>query len=277
MSPFLSEIIIYPIKSLAGIRVNRWQVTKKGLLYERKWMLIDEHQKFLSQRRLSKMALIKTVMIDDKLILSAPNMNDICLSLTATETGEQVTVNIWKDDCPAYCVSEEFDQWFSHFLGRPCRLVYQPEAVIRQVDPAYALTEDQVRFSDGFPFMIISEASLASLNSAMDVTVSMDRFRPNLVIARCDAYAEDSWQTINIGTLGFRLPKPCSRCSVPSINPITAEITKEPLTTLSRLRKWGHKIYFGQNALHNNTGVLSLHDQVVISTTNNPKPPLTNH
>jgi uncharacterized protein YcbX len=210
------------------------------------------------------------------LILSAPNQHDIGFSLIANEKNEAINVRIWKDDCLAYSVSAALDQWFSEFLGQSCRLVYQPDRVIRQVDQDYAIASDKVNFSDGFPFMMISEASLSSLNSAMEVTVSMDRFRPNLVIAQCEAYAEDYWQSITIGTLGFRLPKPCSRCSVPAINPITAEKTKEPLTTLSRVRKWGGKVYFGQNALHNTTGVLSVRDKVIVNTTGNAQPPLEN-
>ncbi len=274
MTPFLSEIIIYPIKSLAGIRVNRWQVTEKGLLYHRKWMLIDEHQQFLSQRRLPKMALINTQMKGNAFILSAPDMNDIRLSLQASETGQQVMTHIWKDECLAYCVSDEMDQWFSDFLGRTCRLVYQPQSVTRLVDANYATPTDKVNFSDGFPFLIVSEASLSALNTAMGLTLSMDRFRPNLVIAGCEPYAEDMWRKICIGELDFRLPKPCSRCSVPAINPKTAEITKEPLTTLSRLRKVGHKVYFGQNALHDETGFLAVNDAVSIVEMGKMQPPL---
>ncbi|MCK4493611.1 MAG: MOSC domain-containing protein [Methylococcales bacterium] len=274
MTPFLSEIIIYPIKSLAGIRVNRWQVTKKGLRYDRKWMLIDQHQQFLSQRRLPKMALIKTQMIGDVFILSAPKMETIRLSLIASESGEQVMTHIWKDDCVAYCVSDELDQWFSDFLGQKCRLVYQPHSVTRLVDANYATPLDKVNFSDGFPFLILSEASLGALNSAMALNLSMDRFRPNLVIAGCEPYAEDFWRKITVGNLHFRLPKPCSRCSVPAIHPKNATITKEPLTTLSRLRKVGHKVYFGQNALHDDTGFLAVNEAVSILERGVMQPPL---
>lgn len=274
MPPFLSKITIYPVKSLAGINVNHWQVNEKGLRYDRKWMLIDEEQKFLSQRRLPRMALIKTAMVDDELILSAPDMETISLSLNDSNEGEELITKIWDDQCVARSVSVELDQWLSTFLKMPCRLVYQPETVIRAVDPRYALATDKVNFSDGFPFLIISKASLASLNQAMGLELAMARFRPNLVIEDCNAYAEDCWREVSIGSINFRLPKPCSRCSVPTINPKTAEVTKEPLTTLSRLRKFQHKVYFGQNALHNEQGILSLDDKLVVKISGEPQPPL---
>jgi uncharacterized protein YcbX len=275
MPASLSEIIIYPIKSLAGISVKHWQVNEKGLLYDRKWMLIDENNKFLSQRRLHKMALITTSMVENSLVLSAPAMENITLLLDDSNEGEEVITEIWQDQCPARCISTTMDEWFSCFLKIPCRLVYQPENITRSVDPRYAKTTDKVYFSDGFPFLIISEASLNALNEAMDLELTMARFRPNLVIANCDAYAEDYWRKISIGNINFRLPKPCSRCSVPAINPISAEITKEPLTTLSRLRKWQGKVYFGQNALHDEAGVLTLGNDVVINEIGKAQPPLS--
>lgn len=269
----LKQIFIYPVKSLAGIAVEQWQVDEKGLLYDRKWMLIDEEQQFLSQRRLPKMALIKTAITDKKLILSAPEMDDLILDLHPTN-GEIIPSQIWHDNCPARSVSAEADQWLSAFLQTECRLVYQPDDVIRPVDPHYAKPTDQASFSDGFPFLILSDASLAALNQAMNLEVTMARFRPNLVVSDCESHAEDKWREISIGEIDFRLPKPCSRCSVPAINPETAEVGKEPLTTLSRLRKWQNKIYFGQNALHDNCGVLKVGDAVIIKLSGKAQPPL---
>lgn len=274
MPPFLSKIIIYPVKSLAGISVKHWQVNEKGLRYDRKWMLIDDKNKFLSQRRLPQMALIKTFMVDNTLILSAPKMENIHLSLDESHEGETLITQIWQDQCPARCVSEKLDAWFSGFLKRSCRLVYQPKTVIRSVDPNYATASDKVNFSDGFPFLLLSEASLMALNEVMGLKLTMRRFRPNLVIANCKPYAEDYWRKISIGEIDFRLPKACSRCSIPAIDPITATINKEPLTTLNRLRKWQHKVYFGQNALHDQQGELKIHDKVFINASGKAQPPL---
>jgi uncharacterized protein YcbX len=269
----LSQIFIYPVKSLAGMSVTQWQVGNKGLLYDRKWMLIDEERQFLSQRRLPKMALIKTAVTETELILSAPKMPTMALPLQP-DAGEIIPSQIWHDNCLAQSVSTEVDQWFSAFLEINCRLVYQPDNLIRQVDPHYAQSSDQVSFADGFPFLILSDASLAALNQAMRLELSIKRFRPNLVISGCESYAEDSWREIKVGTIDFRLPKPCSRCSVPGIDPETAQIGKEPLATLNRLRKWQNKLYFGQNALHDNAGFLAVGDTVTIKLSGEPQPPL---
>ena len=271
----LSDLIIYPVKSLAGIHLTHWQVTKKGLLYDRQWMLIDEQGQFLSQRRLPKMALIKTALTETQLILSAPEQVDLALFLTP-EQGEVIISTIWHDQCAARHISEAADNWFSQFLGVVCRLVYLPDDVIRPVDVYYALATDQVSFSDGFPFLIISENSLKSLNQAMGLNLPMSRFRPNLVIADCPSYSEDCWREIRIGKIELRLPKPCSRCAIPTIDPENAQTGKEPLTTLNRLRKWQNKVYFGQNAIHNQCGTLNIGDKVEILITGAQQPPLTN-
>lgn len=269
----LSEINIYPVKSLAGISLTSWQVIKTGFLYDRKWMLIDSQGQFLSQRRLPKMALIKTALTDEQLILSAPDQIDLVLSLTPSN-GEEIISTIWHDQCAARSISQEADLWFSRFLETDCRLVYLPDEEIRPVDTKYAQVTDQVAFSDGFPFLLIAENSLVALNQAMQLDLTMNRFRPNLVIAGCPAYAEDSWREILIGEINFRLPKPCSRCAVPTIDPETAQTGKEPLMTLNRLRKWQNKVYFGQNAIHNQCGTLSVGDSVQILLTGENQPPL---
>lgn len=272
--PSLGQIYIYPIKSLAGISVKQWSVTKTGLQYDRKWMLVDAQGKFLSQRSLPRMALIKTQIVNQQLILSAPGQLDLAIDLQTPAGKADHKVTIWNDQCSAQPVSPEANLWFSSFLKTACTLVYQPEKNIRSVDQKYAQTTDQTSFSDGFPFLIVAQASLALLNEQMGLTLSMRRFRPNLVINDCLAYAEDNWRKIDIGEISFRLPKPCSRCSVPQIHPDTALSDKEPLRTLSRTRKWNNSVYFGQNALHDNQGLLQIGDQVIINEIGSAQPPL---
>ncbi len=271
--PILSNIFIYPVKSLAGIEVTHWQVNEKGLLHDRKWMLIDSHNQFLSQRRMPKMTLIKTQLTTTELILSTATTGSISLAI-APQGGSEIISTIWKDQCPSKTISKQADQWLSDFLEIECKLVYQPDHVTRFVDPHYASKTDIVNFSDGFPFLITSQASLDSLNEAMGLTLPMQRFRPNLVIAQCESYAEDSWREIIINNIAFRLPKPCSRCPVPTIDTETAKTGKEPLTTLNRLRKWNNKVFFGQNALHNSSGELSVNDLIEITQTGPKQPPL---
>lgn len=269
----LSAIFIYPVKSLAGIRVTRWPVIKTGLQYDRKWMLVDSDGQFLSQRKLPRMTLIKTALTDRHLVLSAPGRENLPLPLTPVD-GDIINSTIWQDHCHARSVSQEADQWLSHFLNLDCRLVYQPDERVRQVDPDYGRNTDNVAFSDGFPFLIISENSLDSLNREMQLNLPMMRFRPNLTIGDCPAYAEDSWREISIGAIDFRLPKPCSRCSIPTIDTETAQTGKEPLRTLNRIRKWRNNVYFGQNALHNQCGTLTVGDAVQVKVIGAKQPPI---
>lgn len=272
--PTLSRIFIYPIKSLAGIEVKQWQVTQTGLKYDRKWMLADDHQQFLSQRRLPKMALLKTQIIDQQLIISAPGQENLVLDLNPAETELTREVTVWGDKCQAQEVNQQASQWFRDYLQFPCTLVYQPKKHIRTVDQKYAQSNDQTSFSDGFPFLIVSEASLALLNQQMSLTLSMRRFRPNLVIKDCTAYAEDRWRKISIGGILFRLPKPCARCAIPQIDPDTAISDKEPLRTMAKTRKWNNEVFFGQNALHDDLGTLQVGDTVIINETGSAQPPL---
>lgn len=271
--PTLSQIYFYPVKSLAGIQVQNWPVDKNGLMHDRKWMLIDDQQQFLSQRRLPRMALIKPRIEEDRLILSAPGQRDLSIPLYP-DKGDNIEVSIWRDKCVAKTVSEQANHWFSNFLKAKCQLVYQPSDRQRQVDQRYAQPSDQTAFSDGFPFLIVTESSLHALNTEMAEAVGISRFRPNLVIADCDAYAEDSWRRIRINDIEFRLPKPCARCAIPNIDPETAISGVEPLATLNRLRKWENQVYFGQNALHGSTGTLSAGDSVEILETGDNQPPL---
>ena len=272
--PILSQIHVYPVKSLAGFQVSSWPVDKTGLRYDRKWMLVDADGLFLSQRRLPKMALLSTRIVANELILSAAGLTDLAVPLHGGVSGADVAVSIWKDNCLAKMVSQAANEWLSQALDADCRLVYLPEDSVRQVDPNYAQPDDETAFSDGFPFLLISENSLNALNAAMGLELEMIRFRPNLVVADCAAYAEDSWRRISINGIGFRLPKPCSRCQVPTIDPHTAQTGKEPLTTLARLRQWQHKVYFGQNVLHDGLGSLAVGQQVYVEQTGPKQPPL---
>ncbi len=268
----LQRIFIYPVKSLAGIEVSDWPVVATGLRYDRQWMLVDGEGRFLSQRRLPKMALIKTALTGAELILSAPGQADLHLPLQA-ETGAELEVEIWRDQCRASLLAQHVDQWFSDFLQTDCRLVSYSAGTVRPVDPDYALANDRVAFSDGFPFLLVSSESMDSLNQAMGLSLPIIRFRPNLVISGGEPYAEDRWREIKIGEVSFRLPKPCSRCIVPTIDPDTAERGKEPMQTLQKLRKWQNQVYFGQNAIHDQTGELAVGMPVTVIKTGPAQPP----
>lgn len=253
----LSQIWRYPVKSLRGNSLESAAVDARGIQYDRQWMLVDKQGGFLTQREMPKMVLVKTHIKDRGLRLSAPGMQDLQVSDACDGRGF-VSVKVWRDVCEAEFVDAEADAWLSEFLGRHCQLVYLPARSVRQVDQGYAQQDDQVGFADGFPFLLISQASLDDLNRRMPVSLTMERFRPNLVISGCDAYAEDSWRQIRIGELIFRVVKPCSRCVIPTIDPETGRRQgDEPLKTLLQYRKQGNKVMFGQNLLHGGVGSLS--------------------
>lgn len=271
--PAISQLYLYPVKSLAGFQVQQWPVDKTGLRYDRQWMLIDQQGQFLSQRRLPKMALITTRIEDQLLWLSAPGHQPVAIPLNP-QGGDSIEVTIWHDQCLARSVASTIDDWLTEVLQHRCRLVYHPADQIRQVDQNYAFADDQTAFSDGFPFLIVSEASLQAFNQHSGLALAMERFRPNIVVTDCEAYAEDQWRQISINGIGFRLPKPCSRCAVPAIDPQTALSDKRVLSELARLRQWQHKVYFGQNALHDAIGELGVGNCVTVMTKAEPQPPI---
>jgi len=255
--PRLSQIWRYPVKSLRGNQLESADVDARGIRFDRHWMLVDGQGNFLSQRQLPRMVLVKTQVEDQGLRVSAPGMQDLMLPV-ASDGDDAVLVKVWRDECRAQTVDAQADGWFSEFLGRDCRLVSLPPGSVRQVDQDYARQGDQVGFADGFPFLLISQASLDDLNQRLPSPISMERFRPNLVISGCDAYAEDGWRRIRIGDLVFRVVKPCSRCVIPTIDPDTGRRQgDEPLKTLLHYRKQGNKVMFGQNLLHDGIGSLN--------------------
>jgi len=250
----LSEINIYPVKSLRGITVDSRHIDAFGLHLDRRWMLIDEQNKFLTQRQEARMSLIDVALTENGLVLNAPAM-PACTIPGQPQTTEVLDVQVWKDTVQAIVVNTDIDKWLSQFLGRNTRLVYMPDRTVRLIDQDYSISkDDQVGFADGFPFLLISQASLDDLNHRLEQkgesAVPMHRFRPNLVISDCTPYEEDSWETISIGSCQFHVVKPCSRCIIPTIDRDTAEKGKEPVRTLLEYRRTDNKIYFGQNLVH---------------------------
>jgi hypothetical protein len=142
-----------------------------------------------------------------------------------------------------------------------------PESTFRPVNSHYATDNEQVSFTDGFPFLLISEASLQDLNKRLDEPVPMNRFRPNLVVSGCEAFAEDSWRQIRIGSISFNVVKPCERCVITTVDQALGIRGKEPLQTLSQYRRQNGKILFGQNLIHTSLGALQVGDSVEINKT----------
>jgi uncharacterized protein YcbX len=259
----LSGIYIYPIKSASGIALEMAQVGKRGFQYDRQWMLVDERGKFLTQRQFPRMALIKVQLEGEYLVIAAPQRQSLYVPLHL-DNQEHISVEVWGDVCEAIPLGEEVARWFSEFLELSCQLVYMPESSLRPVNSQYASQNEQVSFADAFPFLLISEASLQDLNERLDEPVPMNRFRPNLVVSGCEPFAEDSWRSIRIGSIAFRVVKPCDRCTITTVEQSTGIRGKEPLQTLAQYRRWKGKIFFGQNLLQEQLGMLKIGDSVEI-------------
>ncbi len=245
----LSQVWIYPVKSLGGIRLKSAKVMDKGLQYDRRWMLVDEEGVFMTQRVNPKMTLFKVSLDEPGGQLNFTFKQDHFSISTHTADSTTFLVKIWEDVVDVFEVSEECSQWFSERLDVKCRLVSFPEQSPRPVDPLYKVNEEQVSLADGYPFLIIGEQSLADLNGRLQEAVPMNRFRPNFVFTGGSPYEEDTWGNFTIGRNRFVGVKPCSRCIMTTINQDTAEQGREPLATLSTYRKQNNKIYFGQNIL----------------------------
>jgi uncharacterized protein YcbX len=259
----LSGLNIYPIKSARGIPLEESEVDGFGLRYDRRWMVVDESGQFLSQRSHSRLALVVPTIRDGALRVDAPGMPTLETPLDPPDT-VATRVTVWDDSCPATWLGESPARWFTDFLGCPCSLVHMAPDVVRPADPAFAPRGSRVSFADGFPFLLISEESLGHLNRRLLEPLPMNRFRPNLVVAGGEPYAEDHWTRIEIGGIGLRIVKPCGRCVVTTTDQTTGERGREPLRTLATYRKRDGEVMFGQNVVHEGPGRLRIGDPVIL-------------
>lgn len=258
-------------------------------------MLVDENNRFLSQRELPEMALLQVNLNDQGLVvrhktkahtpLQIPfeSSNEIQQEETSQEETSQedshqvenrqgecrhagspkensCQVTVWDDQCQAQWVNAQADEWFSDMLSFPCRLVYMPESSHRLVDDRYAHNKEITSFADGYPLLLIGQASLDDLNSRLSSPLPMNRFRPNIVFTGGEPYQEDIMEHFHIAGISFFGVKRCARCMITTIDQVTAVKGKEPLRTLNGYRNTGNKIHFGQNLLFQGEGVLSVGD-----------------
>jgi uncharacterized protein YcbX len=260
----LSELLIYPVKSLRGIGVSSAEIDALGLVGDRRFLVVDQQGQFLTQRTLPRMALIETELTSTDLILRTSQLSTCTVPLRAPEIRTTRSVSVWKsiglnaEDC-----GDEPANWLTAFLGVACRLVRIGKEFHRPVlNPAQAREGDVLAFADAYPFLVIGEASLADLNDRLisrgEESVPMNRFRPNLVISGSRAFAEDSWKSLSIGAATFRAAGLCERCIVTTTDQLTAERGREPLRTLAAYRRTSadsNAVNFGQNLIHETKAV----------------------
>lgn len=273
----IAQLNIYPVKSLKGICLNQSELQEHGLAWDRRWMLVDAQQRFVTQRQLPALATIEPQLTDEYLVLSHPDVEPLRVSL-AEPKGNLRLVSVWNDHCKALPESEEVTHWLEAALGEQAQGI----SLVRfATEFTRAVEEDfldggaaHTYFADGYPFLITTTGSLDALNRALvdrgQSPVPMNRFRPNIVVESNEAWAEDHWTTLSEQSGAFKLAlrKPCKRCKITTIDQDTAAVPApaEPLKTLLALNtqpalKGAH---FGQNAtlLYGDGGVIRVGDRL---------------
>jgi uncharacterized protein YcbX len=264
----ITELYCYPVKSLAGISLNHAELDTFGIKHDRRWLIVDEMGKFITQRTHPKMALIKTSFVEEQLQLSFKGQT-IKVPIVS-EKNNEIFVTVWKDSFHAKHVCQDVDRFLSEIIGTACKIVYMNPEVQRQIDEDYAPKQQFVSFADAFPFLITSQASLRELNQHLDQKAEMSRFRPNIVIEGNKAYSEDHFNEMSINQVELRAVKKCSRCPMPTINQQTGKKdNKQILTVLNQTRKENNKVYFGQNLIYKNPNkveksTLNIGDELIL-------------
>ena len=247
----ISEINIYPIKSLKGISMTEAEVEDRGFEHDRRWMLVDENNKFITQREFPVMARIDVSIGIEGLGITFEG-DRIFVPAVPPANGKPKRVTVWDSSVKSEFYPEDIYKWFSEILGIKCRLAAMTEISDRKVSPFYAVRKfkDVVSFADGYPYLLIGQGSLMDLNARLVQPVPMNRFRPSLVVEGSDPFAEDTWKRIRVGSTEFHIVKPCGRCVMTTIDQSRGEKTgTEPLKTLASYRTKRGKVLFGQNLI----------------------------
>jgi len=262
----ISEIHIYPVKSLPGISLQNSLVEERGLKYDRRWMLVDSENMFITQRLLPQMVFINVTIENENLIFTHKRklLNPLSLPIKQIPT-KQMLVQVWDDNCSANEYENEVNEWFSDALEFKCKLVYMPDNTKRKTSTKYFSKSKNVSFADGYPYLIIGQAALDHLNDKLKFPVNMLQFRPNIVFTGGKEHDEDNWKEIKIGKLNFNIVKPCARCVITTIGLENGNKNKEPLATLSKYRNFQNKIMFGQNVICHSEGMIKIDDEIKVA------------
>ncbi len=255
MSPHLTGIWRYPVKSCRGERLAEALVEPWGLAGDRRWMVVDDDGAAVTAREYPPLVLV-TPRLDagGGIRLTTPGLPD--LDVPAPSGADKVPVSVWGTPLTAAIASDDAAEWLGKVTGETVRLVYLDDPTRRSPNPDYSQPGDRVSFADGYPLLLTTEESLAAVNAWIaagrrpeEGPVPMTRFRPSVVVAGAPAWAEDNWRRLRIGEVTFRVAKGCDRCVFTTIDPDTAAKGKEPLVTLARHRRWDGKVWFGVNLI----------------------------
>lgn len=273
----VSELYVYPVKGARGVPLRSARLDSFGIEHDRRWMIVDAAGGFVTQRNHAGLALLDTALEPDALVLRSLRAGEARLPLRpdGQPGADAIEVRVWNDSVSAIDAGDGAAAFLAAHLGFAARLVYMPRSTHRQADLDYARPGDRVSFADAFPLLLVSQASLTELDQRLERPIPMARFRPNIVIEGATPHAEDSWRAVRIGTIPCDVVKPCARCVVTTIDPATAEPGTEPLRTLAGYRRWNGQVWFGQNAIHRDTGAIEVGATVVVIATGQPRPPLS--
>lgn len=264
----LASIHIYPLKGCRAVDLGEAAVEPWGLAGDRRWLLVDSDFRFINQRRHASMARLAVRYGPGAgITVSSDGCPPVFIAIPAP--AELLKVTVWRSTVLAAAAGPEADAWFSAYLGEPVRLVYLDDPARRAVDPQFGADGDVVSFADGFPLLLTSMSSLGQLGQWLaaegEQPVPMNRFRPSVVVAGCEPWAEDRWRRIRIGAVSFRVAKPCGRCVVTTTDQLTGERGTQPLKILSARRRFGRSLVFGQNLIPDSPGLIRVGDPVEVT------------
>ncbi len=280
MAVSVSQLVVYPVKSMAGVPLSEATLGPEGFRFDRAWMVVDENDRFLTQRQHPEMALVRAVPDDEGITLTLPDGTAMYVPRLGGGTpGAGVTtdgpadsdspvvitrsVTVWNDTVRAVDQGDEVARWLSRFLGRSVRLVALSDHHPRRLGPSYPSPPGiHVSFADSSPLHLVGEASLFDLNRRLSRPVTMDRFRPNVVVSGADAYEEDRWARIRIGEVELIVVKDCLRCQMVNVDQKGGVKEIDPLETLGTYRSAPKGIRFGQKVVHSGYGTVRVGDTV---------------
>jgi uncharacterized protein YcbX len=250
MQVSVTGLFVYPVKSTRGSARARARLVPTGFEWDRQWMIVNAKGVFLSQRSHPQLARIVPEVGKDALVLNAPGLP--ALSVPLETEGPRAAVRVWDDHCVGIDQGREAEAWVSRAVGEPVRLIRVAPDMGRLANRKFAgATPAPLGFPDGYPVLVCNEASLEDLNTRLPERIPMERFRPNIVIRGLAAWAEDRIDTLSVGAVTLRLVKPCTRCTIPSIDQQSGARSTDPTPALKKFRfsKTLRGVMFGENAV----------------------------
>jgi uncharacterized protein YcbX len=257
----VQEIYIYPIKSLAGISCKSALAEEMGFENDRRWMLIDTENQFITQREHPILSQFYPQISEEKISITFKGQKH---EFSTTEhLDNPLEVNLWDDKSEVVEVNTATSKWFSEQLGFECKLVKIIKIGDRKHESSRLKETFNVSLADGYPYLLIGTESLGFLNEKLQDKITILRFRPNIVISSENAHEEDDFGTFTIGEVQFKNIKPCGRCIMVNNDPQKGVIIKEPLKTLSKYRNFNNSVLFGTNIVSLNSGIINVGDTII--------------